>query len=144
MTVADHTEVITERAEPAAAAAPAGDPSLAPDGHELIQALIGLRPGETLGQGETRIEALMDSGFRGWRERETWRRRMLAENRTGAVDPPGCTWRDRPAIDRGSGVYLAGDLVAAPGMRGEVSVNSALTAARHATAASAVRARHDA
>jgi thioredoxin reductase len=49
------------------------------------------------------------------------------------LDLPGRTWRDRPAIDRGDGIFLAGDLVAAPGMRGEVSMNSALAAARLAT-----------
>ncbi|MDG4865980.1 FAD-dependent oxidoreductase, partial [Streptomyces sp. T-3] len=49
--------------------------------------------------------------------------------RTGAVDRPGTTWRDRPAIDRGDGVYLAGDQVAAPGVLSEVSFNSAIEAA---------------
>ncbi|MFD2348452.1 hypothetical protein ACFSTC_02235 [Nonomuraea ferruginea] len=68
----------------------------------------------------------------GWRERVTWRRSGAARHRTGALDLPGMTWRDRPAIDRGHGVFLAGDMVAAPGMRGEISVNSAITAARHA------------
>ncbi|NEC49490.1 FAD-dependent oxidoreductase, partial [Actinospica acidiphila] len=57
-----------------------------------------------------------------------WRREALADGRTGAVDPPGATWRDRPAVDRGDGVYLAGDRVAAPGVLSEVSFTSALPA----------------
>ncbi|MGW7790566.1 hypothetical protein ACWGKX_24110, partial [Streptomyces tricolor] len=51
-----------------------------------------------------------------------------ADGRTGAVDLPGRSWRDRPAVDRGDGVYLAGDQVAAPGVLAEVSFNSAVTA----------------
>ena len=77
-----------------------------------------------------------------------WRRSGFAAGRSGALDLPGYTWRDRPAVDRGGGVFLAGDLVAAPGMRAEVSLNSALHAARLATAASrhapvARRGAHD-
>jgi hypothetical protein len=52
------------------------------------------------------------------------------EGRTGALDHPGFSWRDRPAVDRGGGVYLAGDAVAAPGLLSEVSVASALEASR--------------
>ncbi|NQE69314.1 hypothetical protein [Nocardia gamkensis] len=63
------------------------------------------------------------------RERATFRHTATAKGRTGALDLPGQTWRDRPAIDRGDDVYLAGDMVAAPGMRGEISINSALPAA---------------
>ena len=48
---------------------------------------------------------------------------------TGALDHPGTTWRDRPAIDRGDGVFLAGDTVAAPGLLSEVSWASATEAA---------------
>jgi hypothetical protein len=41
---------------------------------------------------------------------------------------------DEPVgAEAASVVYLAGDLVAAPGMRGEVSINSALVAARLAS-----------
>jgi hypothetical protein len=79
----------------------------------------------------------MDAGFPGWRERETWRRRSLAENASGAIDLPGTTWRDRPAIDQGDGLYLAGDADAAPGLLSEVSFNSAMEAARLAGGMSA-------
>lgn len=67
-----------------------------------------------------------------WHDRVTWRRGAVANGRSGTLDPPGSTWRDRPAIDRGDGVYLAGDMVAAPGLLSEVSVSSALTASRGA------------
>ena len=43
------------------------------------------------------------------------------DGRTGALDLPGKTWRDRPAIDRGDGVFLAGDMVAAPGCLSEIA-----------------------
>jgi hypothetical protein len=55
--------------------------------------------------------------------------------RTGALDSPGKTWRDRPAIDRGNGVFLAGDMVAAPGCLSEIAWGSAVAAARLALAA---------
>jgi hypothetical protein len=61
------------------------------------------------------------------------------DGRSGALDLPGTTWRDRPAIDRGGGVSLCGDQVAAPGCLSEVSFASAIEAgtlavehARHA------------
>lgn len=113
------------------------DRSLAPIGEDLIQASAGLRPDESIEQATRRIESVIDAGFPGWRERETWRRRSLAENSTGAIDLPGTTWRDRPAIDQGDGLYLAGDAVAAPGLLSEVSFNSAMEAARLAGGTSA-------
>ena len=48
------------------------------------------------------------------------------DGRTGALDFPGQTWRDRPAIDRGDGVFVAGDMVAAPGCLSEIAWSSAL------------------
>lgn len=110
------------------------DPSLAPAGEELIQTSVGLRPDESIEQATARIEAAMDDGFPDWRENETWRRRSLAESSSGALDPPGSTWRDRPPIDQGDGVYLVGDMVAAPGLLSEVAHHSALHAARLTTA----------
>ncbi|KOW00008.1 FAD-dependent oxidoreductase [Streptomyces sp. NRRL B-1140] len=106
----------------------AQDASLAPAGEQLIQGQIPLAPHESKADGTARAEQLLDLGFPGWRERLTWRRESVANGRTGAVDPPGTSWRDRPAVDRGEGVYLAGDQVAAPGVLSEVSFNSALTA----------------
>jgi phytoene dehydrogenase-like protein len=117
----------------------ATDPSLAPEGHDLIQCHLGARPGEALDDGVARIERLLDVGFPGWREREVWRRRSLVDSQTGALDEPGTTWRDRPAVDRGEGVFVCGDQMAAPGHLAEVSWGSALEAARLAVAAAAAR-----
>jgi phytoene dehydrogenase-like protein len=104
------------------------DPTLAPSGQDLIQASAGIRPGETIDQARERIEAVIDAGFPGWRQAETWRRFNLAEHASGALDGPGSTWRDRPAIDQGDGIYLAGDAVAAPGLLSEVGFASATRA----------------
>jgi phytoene dehydrogenase-like protein len=106
----------------------AQDRTLAPAGEQLIQGQIPIAPYESKADGVARAEQLLDLAFEGWRERVIWRRASVANGRTGAVDLPGTSWRDRPAIDRGDGVYLAGDQVAAPGVLSEVSFNSALTA----------------
>ncbi|MEV0976968.1 FAD-dependent oxidoreductase [Streptomyces sp. NPDC049915] len=106
----------------------AQDRTLAPAGEQLIQGQIPLAPHETRADGVARAEELLDLGFPGWRDRVTWRGEATADGRTGAVDLPGTSWRDRPAIDRGDGVCLAGDQVAAPGVLSEVSFTSALTA----------------
>ena len=110
------------------------DPSMAPAGHSLLQVQLGLRAGESLDDGVARCEALLDAGYGDWRAREVWRRRAAIENKSGALDLPGTTWRDRPSVDRGDGVFLAGDMVAAPGLLSEVSVNSAIAAAAGAIA----------
>ena len=106
------------------------DPSLAPRGESLVQAQLPLRPGESKAAALARLEAMVELAIPGWRERLTWRRDAVAAGRSGALDLPGQTWRDRPAIDRGGDVFLAGDMVAAPGLLSEVSFNSAVTAAR--------------
>jgi len=106
----------------------AQDRTLAPAGEQLLQGQIPIAPHESKSDGIARAERLLDLGYEGWRERVTWRREAVANGRTGAVDLPGTSWRDRPSIDRGDGVYLAGDQVAAPGVLSEVSFNSALEA----------------
>jgi phytoene dehydrogenase-like protein len=108
----------------------AADRSLAPAGEELIQAQMPIRPGEASASAAARLEELLDAAYPEWRERETWRRRQVMSGRTGALDPPGTSWRDRPAIDRGDGVFLAGDMVAAPGCLSEIAWASAVEAAR--------------
>ncbi|MGC1164931.1 MAG: NAD(P)-binding protein [Solirubrobacterales bacterium] len=113
----------------------APDPSLAPAGEELVQAQMPIRPGESTEQAAMRLERLLDVSLPGWRERETWRRRQVMKARTGALDPPGSTWRDRPAVDRGGGVFLAGDMAAAPGLLSEVAWASATEASDLALAA---------
>lgn len=115
------------------------DRTLAPAGESLVQAQIGLRPGESADDGERRLAALLDLGYRGWRERTTFRRRMVLDGRAGAVELPGRSWRDRPAIDRGDGVFVCGDMVAAPGLLSDPVVTSALEAARLAVAQAALR-----
>jgi len=107
------------------------DPSVAPTGEHLVQVQAGLRPDESLDDGVARMEQLLDVGYEDWRGRETWRRRLAVTDESGALDLPGTTWRDRPAVVRGDGVYLAGDMVAAPGLLGEVSFNSAIEAVSH-------------
>lgn len=120
----------------------AQDRTLAPAGEQLIQGQVPIAPHEKKADGIARAEELLDLGFEGWRERVTWRRESLANGRTGAVDLPGTSWRDRPAVDRGDGVYLAGDQVAAPGVLSEVSFNSALTAVSLALGRHALDLKH--
>ncbi|MFF8384839.1 phytoene desaturase family protein [Streptomyces kanasensis] len=107
----------------------AQDPTLAPAGRQLLQGQFPVGPGESRDRGLARAERLLDLGFPGWRDRTVWRRDALATGRTGAVDRPGTTWRDRPAIDRGDGVFLVGDAVAAPGVLAEVAFTSGREAA---------------
>ncbi len=112
------------------------DPAIAPAGHELIQAQMPIRPAETAEQAGVRLERFLDQSLASdWRERETWRRRQVMDARSGALDLPGSTWRDRPAVDRGDGVFLTGDMVAAPGLLAEVSWASAIEASRLAVEA---------
>jgi glycine/D-amino acid oxidase-like deaminating enzyme len=104
------------------------DRTVCPPDEHLVQAQIGMRPGELLDEAVARAERLLDAGYAAWRDRTRWRRQARVEGESGAVDLPGTTWRDRPQIDRGDGVYLVGDMVAAPGLLGEVSHASALSA----------------
>jgi phytoene dehydrogenase-like protein len=113
----------------------APDPTLAPEGHELVQAQMPMRPGEDADSAAARLERLLDAALDDRAARQTWHRRQVMDGRSGALDLPGQSWRDRPAIDRGDGVLLAGDMVAAPGLLSEVSWASAVEAARLAVGA---------
>ena len=95
--------------------------------------MVGLRSGESLDDGVRRVESILDAGFRDWRERETFRRRAFVSEATGALDLPGHTWRNRPKIEQGEQVWLAGDWVRAPAHL--VSCTSAVKAAEGAIAA---------
>lgn len=106
----------------------APDRSLAPAGEELVQAHMPIRPGEAPALAAARLERLLDAAMPDWRERETWHRRQVMDERSGALDMPGTCWRDRPAIERGDGVFLAGDMVAAPGLLAEVAWSSGVQA----------------
>lgn len=108
----------------------AADPTLAPPGDELVQAQMPVRPGEDPDRAGSRLEALLDLAFDDRRARTVWRRRLVMDGRTGALDMPGETWRDRPAVDRGDGVLLAGDCTAAPGLLSEVAWASGQEASR--------------
>jgi hypothetical protein len=112
----------------------AQDPSLAPPGEQLVQGQMPIRPDESADGAALRLERLFDASFEDWRGRITWRRRQVMNGRSGALDLPGSTWRDRPAIDRGDGSFLCGDQVAAPGTLAEVSFASAIGAGRRALA----------
>ena len=104
-------------------------------GADLFQAQLGISRDTSRADATARIERTFDEAARGWRDRVVWQRSLILADATGAVDPPGATWRDRPAIDRGDDRFLAGDAVAAPGMLSEVAVNSGIDAARRALAA---------
>jgi phytoene dehydrogenase-like protein len=117
------------------------DPTLAPHGEELIQVATGFPPGEPHATAVARMEAFLDKTFRDWRSRKTWERRSSVDFAAGAVDLPGTTWRDRPAIEYADGVYLAGDWVAAPGLLSDVAFNSAVVAAKHAAGRLSARVR---
>ena len=110
----------------------AQDASLAPPGEQLLQAQMPIRPGETVDEAAGRLERLLDASLEDWRERVTWRRRQVMDGRSGALDKPGTTWRDRPAIERGEGVFLCGDQVAADGCLAEVSFASGIDAGTRA------------
>jgi hypothetical protein len=104
-------------------------------GADLFQAQLGIGGQTSRADATTRIERALDAAVGGWRERVVWQRSLILTGATGAVDPPGATWRDRPAIEQGDDRFLAGDAVAAPGMLSEVAVNSGIDAARRALAA---------
>ncbi|MBO0850500.1 MAG: FAD-dependent oxidoreductase, partial [Pseudonocardia sp.] len=121
----------------------AQDPTVAPVGESLFQLDMPVAAGESPALAHQRLERFADVALPDWRDRVTWQRTAAARGRTGALDLPGQTWRDRPTVDRGHGVFLAGDMVAAPGMRGEIAMNSAIEAARGALAAAGVAPKVD-
>ncbi len=108
------------------------DRSLSPPGIEYVQTHRPVRSGETRAASLAALEDLVDVGAPDWRDRAVWRRHGAAHHRTGALDLPGHTGHDRPAIDQGDGVFLAGDEVAAPGLLAKVSFASAVDAAGRA------------
>jgi phytoene dehydrogenase-like protein len=101
------------------------DPSLAPPGHELIQIAAACAPGERKTDAERRVQRLLDQSWPGWRAAVQWHRSAMRTHCTGAVDPPGTTWHDRPAVSRGSTLTVATDQSAAPGLLAEVGIAAA-------------------
>ncbi|MFC4117071.1 NAD(P)-binding protein [Nonomuraea zeae] len=107
------------------------DPSLAPPGHELVQISAACAPGERKADAERRVQHLLDQAWPGWRAAVRWRRSALRTHCTGAVDLPGTTWHDRPAVSRGHTLAVATDQSAAPGLLAEVGIAAAQLAVRH-------------
>lgn len=101
------------------------DATLAPPGHELVQIAAACAPGERKADAERRVRSLLDEAWPGWRDAVRWRRVVVRTDCTGAVDLPGTTWRDRPAVGRGGTLAVATDQSAAPGLLAEVGVAAA-------------------
>lgn len=113
------------------------DESLAPAGHDLVQAAAPCAPGQSANSALLRVEKVLDAAWPGWRQRARWQRRSVMRGLTGAVDLPGTTWRDRPAIHRGGDLYVATDQSAAPGVFAEVGAAAAVEAVAALSAATA-------
>jgi phytoene dehydrogenase-like protein len=101
------------------------DPTVAPPGHELIQIAAACAPDERKADAEHRVQRLLDQSWPGWRAAIRWNRSAVRTQCTGAIDLPGTTWRDRPAVNRGNGLTLATDQSAAPGLLAEIGVAAA-------------------
>ncbi|MBO0877073.1 MAG: hypothetical protein J2P19_27165, partial [Pseudonocardia sp.] len=82
-------------------------------------------PDERKADAEHRVERLLDQSWPGWRAAVRWRRGSMRTHCTGAIDLPGTTWHDRPAVSRGNALAVATDQSAAPGLLAEVAVTAA-------------------
>lgn len=109
------------------------DPTLAPPGHELIQLAAACFPGDRKSDAEQRVHGLLDQAWPGWRAAVRWQRSALRTNCTGAIDLPGTTWRDRPAVARTATLAVATDQSAAPGLLSETGIAAAQLAVTHLT-----------
>ena len=107
------------------------DPSLAPPGHELIQISAACAPHERETDAEDRVQRLLDQAWPGWRAALQWRRSSVRTHCTGAIDLPGTTWHDRPAVSRGTALTVATDQSAAPGLLAETGIAAAQLAVCH-------------
>jgi phytoene dehydrogenase-like protein len=107
------------------------DPGLAPPGHGLLQISAACAPHERKADAERRVRHLLDEAWPGWRAAVVWHRGSLRASCTGAVDLPGTTWHDRPAVGRGAHLAVATDQSAAPGLLAEVGIAAAQLALDH-------------
>ncbi|HEU5417983.1 MAG TPA: FAD-dependent oxidoreductase [Streptosporangiaceae bacterium] len=107
------------------------DPSLAPPGHDLLQIAAACPPRERKADAERRVQRLLDQSWPGWRAAVVWHRSSVRVHCTGAVDLPGSTWRDRPAVGRSETLAVASDQSAAPGLLAETAIAAAQQAVRH-------------
>jgi phytoene dehydrogenase-like protein len=101
------------------------DPTLAPPGHDLIQIAAACAPRERKTDAERRVQRLLDQAWPGWRAAVRWQRSSVRTHCTGAIDLPGTTWRDRPAISRSNTLAIATDQSAAPGLLAEAAITAA-------------------
>ncbi|MCF6467859.1 FAD-dependent oxidoreductase [Nonomuraea sp. MG754425] len=106
------------------------DPTLAPPGHELVQIAAACAPDERKADAERRVRSLLDASWPGWRDAVRWYRSAVRTDCTGALDLPGTTWRDRPAVSREGTLAVATDQSAAPGLLAEVGIDAARRALR--------------
>lgn len=106
------------------------DPTLAPAGHELLQIAAACAPHERKADVERRVRRLLDQAWPGWHAAVEWDRIALRTHCTGAIDLPGTTWQDRPAVSRGDTLAVATDQSAAPGLLAEVGISAARLALR--------------
>jgi phytoene dehydrogenase-like protein len=107
------------------------DPTLAPPGHELIQIAAACAPCERKTDAERRVQRLLDQSWPGWRAAVQWHRSAMRTHCTGAIDPPGTTWHDRPAVSRSNTLTVATDQSAAPGLLAETGIAAAQLAVHH-------------
>ena len=109
------------------------DSSLAPPGYELIQISAACTPDELKADAEGRVQRLLDQSWPGWRAAVQWHRSTMRAHCTGAIDLPGTTWHDRPAVSRGTTLTVATDQSAAPGLLTETGIAAAQLAICHLT-----------
>jgi phytoene dehydrogenase-like protein len=107
------------------------DPTVAPPGHELVQISAACAPGERKTDAERRVQRLLDQSWPGWRAAVQWHRSSVRTHCTGAIDLPGTTWRDRPAVSRSAALTVATDQSAAPGLLAETGIAAAQLAIGH-------------
>lgn len=101
------------------------DSTLAPPGHELIQIAAACSPRERKTDAERRVQRLLDQSWPGWRAAVQWHRSAMRTHCTGAIDLPGTTWRNRPAVSRSKTLTVATDQSAAPGLLAETGITAA-------------------
>lgn len=94
-------------------------------GHELIQITAACSPRERKADAERRVHRLLDQAWPGWRAAVRWQRSCVRTHCTGAIDLPGTTWHDRPAISRSHTLAVATDQSAAPGLLAEAAITAA-------------------
>ncbi|MFI0451527.1 FAD-dependent oxidoreductase [Actinomadura sp. 6N118] len=101
------------------------DPTLAPPGHDLVQIAAACAPHERKADAESRVHRLLDQSWPDWRAGVQWHTSAIRTHCTGAIDLPGTTWHDRPAVTRGTALTVATDQSAAPGLFAEVGIAAA-------------------